>query len=250
MILERGADPSRIFEAHYRDSSASFWRRFGGQPDLAGKRVLDFGCGTGGMVHRVLSGGASSAVGIDLSERAIGYAKPRLEAEWGGRVDIRLGDIRREKFSPVDVIVSQNTLEHVDPLLEVVQAVVAKCRPGGDIYFGFSPLWYSPYGHHHYPPGRTPWIHVLKGDRVVLNSMEKIAGKRYASISDAGFNKAEPKDFYDLFKALPVSIVSLRTNVADGGLKSLAMGGMRAMATLPGLERYFTIGIYAHLRRA
>ena len=225
MEVERGAEPSKVFDLHYAKSSALFWRRFGGQPDLTGKRVLDFGCATGGMVHRVLKAGASSAVGIDLSKRAIDYAKPRLAEEWGDRADIRRGDIRIEQFDPVDVVVSQNTLEHVDPLVETLLAVVDKVKPGGELYFGFSPLWYSPYGHHRYPPGKMPWRHLIQGDEVVLESMEKLGGTRYASIAEAGFNKATPADFYAAFDALPVSVISMKTNLTEGGLKSLAMAG-------------------------
>ena len=89
--LPRGAAPELIFQRHYEHSSASFWRRFGGQIDVSGKRVLDFGCGTGGMVHRLMMAGARSAVGIDLSRRATDYARERLGADWGDAVEIICG---------------------------------------------------------------------------------------------------------------------------------------------------------------
>ena len=44
-----------------------FWQRFGGAPDLRGKRLLDFGCNRGGSVHRALQEGATTAVGIDTN---------------------------------------------------------------------------------------------------------------------------------------------------------------------------------------
>lgn len=249
MKLERGAETSKVFEQHYKTSSASFWKRFNGMPDLRGKRVMDFGCGSGGMIHRLMEAGASSAVGIDLSERAITYAAARLEQEWGSAVDIRLGDIANEHFDPVDVIVSQNTLEHVYPLYETMMEVVGRAKPGADLYFGFSPLWYSPYGNHQYPPGRTPWKHLVLGDKIVLDAFRDIAGVSYASIADAGFNKAVPRDFYELFERLPVQRVSLRANVFDSSAKTLLMKNVLSVGKVLGLEKYLTVGIYAHLKK-
>lgn len=237
------------FERHANASSADFWNRFGGQPDVTGKRVLDFGCSTGGMIHRLMRAGASSAVGIDLSERAITYARERLHQEWGDRVDIRCEDVRTADIAPVDMIVSQNVMEHVMPLEETLRSVVDLCKPGGEMYFGFSPLWYSPYGHHHYPRTRVPWLHVLKGEQVVLDSFRERTGKDYASAEEAGFNRATPRDFVKAFKAQDVEILSFRRNVGSGALRTLISQSLLVPAAIPPLEKYFTVGMYWHLRK-
>ena len=39
-------------------------------------------------------------------------------------------------------------------------------------------------------------------------------------------------------------------NPTEGRLKQAAMTGFRMMAKAPGLEPYFTVGIYATLRKA
>ena len=247
--LPRGAAPELIFQRHYEHSSASFWRRFGGQIDVSGKRVLDFGCGTGGMVHRLMTAGASSAVGIDLSRRATDYARERLGADWGDAAEIICGDVREQSLEPFDLIVSQNTLEHVLDLPSVLDAVVANVVPGGDVYFGFSPLWHSPFGHHQYPSTRLPWHHLLGGDQVVLDAFERTTGAVYRTVYEAGFNKATPKDFRAAFDRLPVELVSLRSNVAEGWVKSALLKSMTPLARIPPLEKYLVVGMYAHLRR-
>ena len=246
-MLERGAAPELVFEGH-RASARAFWARFGGRPDVHGKRILDFGCGTGGMIQDVMEAGAASAVGVELSQRAFDHASRRLTQEWGDRVDVRLADIRGETFEPVDLIVSQNTLEHVTPLDETLLAVVDKVRPGGEVYFGFSPLWYSPYGSHRYPPTNIPWYHVMFGDQVVIDAHRKQANVELGSIYEA-FNKATPRDFRRAIGALPVDVISFRTNVTNGAGKQLGMNAFRLLSKLPGLEKYFTIGMYVHLRK-
>lgn len=239
----------KVFDDHFQSSSADFWRRFGGQPDVRGKRVLDFGCSTGGMVHRLMQAGAASVIGIDLSERATGYARDRLKAEWGDRVDIRCEDVRKASFAPVDIIVSQNTMEHVMPLGETLNAVAGHCKPGGEMYFGFSPLWHSPYGHHGYPRTKLPWLHLFRGDAVVLDSFRERVGRDYTSIEDAGFNRATPAEFRSAFEALPAEIVSFRRNVGGSPLRTFASQTLLAPARLPALEKYLTVGMYWHLRK-
>jgi len=243
----RTNDRSVVF-AYHLNTTFEFWRRFGGMPSLAGKRVLDFGAGTGGMVQRLVDNGAAEVVGVDISDYAIAYGKQRLEP-FGDRARLIAGDIRELDIGSFDMIVSQNTLEHVMPLEEVIQAVVALAKPGADIYFGFSPLWYSPYGHHGYPPTKLPWYHLIFGEQAVLDSMRAVSGKIYTDVHDAGFNKVTPDAFEALFHRLPVDIVSLRKNVVTGGWKQRVASLLNPIAQLPLLQKYMTVSIYAHLRK-
>lgn len=243
----RTKDRAVVFDYHL-NTTFEYWRRFGGVPPLAGKRVLDFGAGTGGMVQRLLDNGAAEVVGVDISDYAIAYGQERLKP-FGDRARLIAGDIRSLDIGSFDVIVSQNTLEHVMPLDDVIQAVVALARPGGDIYFGFSPLWYSPYGHHGYPQTKLPWYHLLFGEKAVLDSMREVSGTTYADIHDAGFNKVTPDQFEALFHRLPVDIVSLRTNVVTGGWKQTIASLLNPVAQLPFLRKYMTVSMYAHLRK-
>ena len=78
-----------------------------------GQRVLDIGCGWGGMALTLAQDFGVNVTGITLSEEQHAYAKQRVEAAGlSDRIDIRLQDYRkvRDKF---DRIVSVGMFEHV-----------------------------------------------------------------------------------------------------------------------------------------
>lgn len=248
-VVHDEAHYARDFDRHLNDSSADFWRRYGGQPDVRGKRVLDFGSATGGMIHRLMQAGAASAVGIDLDVGSSDYARKRLADEWGDRVTILCEDVRTVDVAPADLIVSQNTMEHISPLQDILDAVVRLCKPGGEMYFGYAPLWHSPFGHHHNPRTNLPWLHLLRGDQIVLDALERKIGRRYASIPEAGFNRATVADFRAAFAAQPAEVIELRRNPGSGGWKSLVSQLLLIPAAIPSLEKYLTTGMYWHLRK-
>jgi 2-polyprenyl-3-methyl-5-hydroxy-6-metoxy-1,4-benzoquinol methylase len=59
--------------------------------DVAGKRVLDAGCGEGRFARMLAERGAN-VLGIDLSEKMIGHAVA-IEGEQGQGIDYRVGDM-------------------------------------------------------------------------------------------------------------------------------------------------------------
>jgi magnesium-protoporphyrin O-methyltransferase len=73
---------------------------------LAGRTVLDVGCGIGDLALATLARGAARADGIDLSERAIDEAR-RLAAERGlaGRARFEVGDGAKAELPEADVVV-------------------------------------------------------------------------------------------------------------------------------------------------
>ena len=50
-------------------------------PDLHGKTILDIGCGMGQHAKQYSDMGAESVLGIDISEKMLGYAKEHNKAE-------------------------------------------------------------------------------------------------------------------------------------------------------------------------
>lgn len=225
-----------------------FWQRFGGVPDFTGKRVIDFGCGRGGMVQRVMEAGAASATGIELNADYIAFAQQKVASQWDGRAEFILGDIREMVVEQADIIVSSDTFEHVMSLPDTLAAVVNACKPGGELFIGFSPLWHSPYGHHRFIAPRRPWAHLP--NEKFLARLKDDEGRSPDTIQQLGFNGATPADFRAALKGLPVEIISARRNLASSPLKQLAMKALLVPGFLiPALEKYVTIGIYWHLRR-
>lgn len=73
---------------------------------IRGRSVLDVGCGTGELSLALVDRGAASAVGVDLSPRAIEQAE-RASRERGAaeQATFRVGDGSQAAHEPADVVV-------------------------------------------------------------------------------------------------------------------------------------------------
>ena len=102
---------------------------------LAGKRVLDVGCG-GGILSEAMARLGAAVTGIDLSEKPLKVAKLHL-LESGLAVDYQLASAEefsvqnREKF---DVVTCMELLEHVPDPASTVAACAALVKPGGRVF--------------------------------------------------------------------------------------------------------------------
>lgn len=103
---------------------------------LAGKRVLDVGCG-GGILAESMAVKGASVTGIDLSEKPLKVAKLHL-LESGQTVDYRL--IAAEYLavsepSGFDCVTCMEMLEHVPDPASTVSACTTLVKPGGWVFF-------------------------------------------------------------------------------------------------------------------
>lgn len=106
-------------------------RKLGLEP---GMRLLDVGCGWGGMACHAASHYGVDAVGITLSRAQHGLAKMRaVSLGLDARVDIRLQDYRDLRGERFDAISSIGMLEHVGHarLQEYSAILAAALHPGG-----------------------------------------------------------------------------------------------------------------------
>jgi len=103
---------------------------------LAGKRVLDVGCG-GGILAESMSTRGATVTGIDLSEKALGVARLHL-LESGREVDYRLSsaeDLAASEAGRYDVVTCMEMLEHVPEPASTIAACAALVKPGGHVFF-------------------------------------------------------------------------------------------------------------------
>lgn len=79
-----------------------------------GERLLDIGCGWGGLVRYAAQHYGVQALGVTLSEKQAEYAGERLaRAGLDGRARVELRDYRDIRAEPFDKIVSVGMFEHV-----------------------------------------------------------------------------------------------------------------------------------------
>ncbi len=103
---------------------------------LAGKRVLDVGCG-GGILTEAMAGLGAQVTGIDLSEKALKVAKLHLY-ESGRSVDYQLvsaEDFAAQHAGEFDAVTCMEMLEHVPEPASVVAACSRLVKPGGWVFF-------------------------------------------------------------------------------------------------------------------
>jgi cyclopropane-fatty-acyl-phospholipid synthase len=99
-----------------------------------GERLLDIGCGWGGLVVRAASRFGAMATGITLSHAQYDEATRRIRTEGLGRsAGVELRDYRDLGDAKFDKIVSVGMFEHVGrpKLRDYFKAAFAALRPGG-----------------------------------------------------------------------------------------------------------------------
>jgi cyclopropane-fatty-acyl-phospholipid synthase len=121
-----------------------------------GERLLDIGCGWGGLLHWAAQHYGITGVGITLSEQQYDYARRWLEADkLSDRVEIKLQDYRDLKDAQsFDKIVSVGMYEHVGLAnLPRYFAIIARLlRPGG-IFLNDGVVTTDPQSKAQGPPG-------------------------------------------------------------------------------------------------
>jgi 2-polyprenyl-6-hydroxyphenyl methylase/3-demethylubiquinone-9 3-methyltransferase len=103
---------------------------------LAGRSVLDVGCG-GGILSESMAAAGASVLGIDVGEKALGVAKLH-KLESGTPADYRLiaaEALAAEAPASFDVVTCMEMLEHVPDPASTVAACAALVRPGGIVVF-------------------------------------------------------------------------------------------------------------------
>ncbi len=102
---------------------------------LAGKRVLDVGCG-GGILAEAMAQHGAVVTGIDMAEDALNVARLHL-LESGIKVDYLLGTAEQfaaEHPAAFDVVTCMELLEHVPDPASVVRACATLVKPGGQVF--------------------------------------------------------------------------------------------------------------------
>ena len=104
---------------------------------LAGKRVVDIGCG-GGILADAMARKGAEVLGIDLSTKSVRVAQ--LHALEAATPNIQYREVSAETLAAeqpagFDVVTCMEMLEHVPEPASIVRACAALVRPGGWVFF-------------------------------------------------------------------------------------------------------------------
>jgi len=136
-------------------------RQFVASEHLAGRRVLDIGCGFGWFVLYALSRGASHVSGLEWQEADLETARRHIQSgrvslQVGSAIDIPSGDASFDTATAWEVL--EHIPEHCEPRMFAEAARVL--RPGGAFYLStpfasfraklLDPAWWL-VDHRHYP---------------------------------------------------------------------------------------------------
>lgn len=103
---------------------------------LAGKRVVDVGCG-GGILSDSMARAGAHVLGIDLSTKPLRVAELHaMEAGTEGVEyrEIAVEDLAAEQPAGFDTVTCMEMLEHVPDPASVVQACATLVKPGGWVF--------------------------------------------------------------------------------------------------------------------
>ncbi|WP_312429447.1 bifunctional 2-polyprenyl-6-hydroxyphenol methylase/3-demethylubiquinol 3-O-methyltransferase UbiG [Achromobacter sp.] len=103
---------------------------------LAGRKVLDVGCG-GGILSESMARSGADVTGIDLADKSLKIA--RLHGlESGVKVEYRkvpVEELAAEQPGQYDVVTCMEMLEHVPDPASIVRACSTLVKPGGWVFF-------------------------------------------------------------------------------------------------------------------
>jgi len=103
--------------------------------NLAGKRVLDIGCG-GGILSEAMAHHGAQVTAIDMADASLAVAKLH-QLESGLEIDYRkvaAEEFAAEQAGQFDVVTCLEMLEHVPSPASIVQACERLVKPGGLIF--------------------------------------------------------------------------------------------------------------------
>lgn len=175
-------------------------------PDVAGRRIVDLGCGFGWFARWAREQGAVSVLGIDLSEKMI--ARARADTADAG-IDYRIADLETLELPPAafDLAYSALAFHYVEDFARLARTVFAALAAGAHLVFTIEHPIYMAAAHAQWSidaDGRKTWPvnrYAIEGERRsdwlakgVLKYHRRLATTLNALI-DAGFRVRRVEEF-------------------------------------------------------
>jgi SAM-dependent methyltransferase len=194
----------------------------------------------------------ATVLGVDLDVDRVDFASRNVAEhypELRDRVGFRAVDLVANRESALeasfDLVLSKDTFEHVDDVGAMLSAIRDLLKPNGELWAGFSPLYWSPRGDHGRTGLRLPWAHAFLPKKLVLEAASRYNNKPVTRLYDVGLNGLTSADFFQFAEAAGFEVSSALFNRGDKRF----METFSKLRRVSWLERYVTIGIYTVIRR-
>jgi ubiquinone/menaquinone biosynthesis C-methylase UbiE len=164
--------------------------------EIAGKTVIDFGCGSGQEALEMAARGARRVIGIDIRESSLEQA--RQAADRAGLSHICR--FTKATTEPADLIFSIDSFEHFEHPAAILQMMRRLVKRDGKAIIEFGPPWYHPLGGHLFSV--LPWAHLIFSEKSLLRwrSDFKSDGARRFQEIEGGLNQMTIRRFRQLVK--------------------------------------------------
>lgn len=163
-----------------------------------GMRVLEIGCGEGGVLKAFIDRGCTG-VGVELAEPRLVHAREWLKEDIeAGKIrfiskDIYKTDVEKDLNGSFDLILLKDVIEHIHDQDRLIRWMKTYLAPGGAVFFGFPP-WQMPFGGHQQMcrgklMSKLPYYHLLP--RPLYKWMLQAAGEPWeelVEIKDTGIS--------------------------------------------------------------
>lgn len=161
------------------DEMARTWSHFSNE-SVAGKDVLDFGCGEGPLsLFLARTTTPRSIVGVDVDAKAVDRATASIAGRGSEGLscvpEFRLADAERIPLpdASVDTVLAFDCMEHVMDPAAIMAEWRRVLRPCGSVLIEWFPFK-GPWGHHLHNLIPIPWAHVVFGERALFEAAERV----------------------------------------------------------------------------
>jgi SAM-dependent methyltransferase len=172
---------------------------------IAGKLVVDFGCGEGSDAVELAEKGAKRVIGIDNREDVLQTARQKA---------IRAGVQGTCVFATstnelADIVISMDAFEHFADPAEILRIMNALLKPSGEVLVAFGPTWYHPLGGHLF--SIFPWAHLLFSEKALIrwrSTFKTDGATRFGEVA-GGLNQMTVAKFQRLVADSPLQFANL-----------------------------------------
>jgi len=175
--------------------------------EVAGKTVIDFGCGTGHEMIEAVQHGAGRAIGIDVRRKVLDLAV--REARRAGVSDRCAFATHTDEKA--DVIFAIDGFEHYDDPEQILRIMRDLIRPGGRVFITFGPPWLHPLGGHLFSV--FPWAHLIFTEKALIrwrSDFKSDGATRFREV-EGGLNQMTVRRFARLLARSDFEIETFET---------------------------------------